>query len=155
MRIGASHLWITAGIILIFVGLMNLHRLDEWFPLPEGTVNPKTSVIEPPNVYEEVGVFLKRVVLISFWIYGIGFSVKQFSINKHLFTLNKHRENALNSYKLFSGTIGSDDPQARSQLMLQVARAIYEHGSSGYLVQRGDMKEPSIIELTRFLTTKP
>lgn len=140
ISVGAAYFWIAAALILFYVGLTNIEVLEKWFPL------------NSENPYLLIGTLVKRIALISLWIYLISFSLRQFSINKHLFTLNKHRENALNSFRLFTETIGKDDPHARSQLMLQVAKAIYEQRSTGYLSHKsGDTKEPSILELTRFI----
>jgi hypothetical protein len=42
---------------------------------------------------------IQKIAVLAVLIYLIRFSFKQFSINKHLYTINKHRENVLNSFK--------------------------------------------------------
>lgn len=76
---------------------------------------------------------ITRFAFFSFLIYLTTFSFRQYSINKHLATVNKHRANALTSYKLFIETIGKEDTESRNALMMEVAKAIYEAGNTGYL----------------------
>lgn len=142
--IGAAYLWIATAVTLLVVGITQIHQLDVWF------------AIDPQNPYSAVAALIKRLAFISLWVYIISFGFRQFSINKHLATLNRHRANVLNSFRLFIETIGPDDQSSRSHLMLQVAKAIYEHGMTGYLHPRApESRDPSFVELTRILTAKP
>lgn len=111
------------------------------------------------EVYNETGEFIRynftnlasKLFLIALQIFLISFSFKQFNINNHLKTLNQHRLNALNSYKLFTRSIVGDDHTSRNALMVQVAKAIYEHSqSTGYLNDRNQVNS-GIIELTKII----
>ncbi|MEI9921401.1 MAG: hypothetical protein WDO14_21840 [Bacteroidota bacterium] len=92
-----------------------------------------------------------RVIIISIWIYLITFSFKQFTITRHLATVNRHRANALSSYNLFTESIDKTDTSSRNALMLQVAKAIYEPGATGYL-SGNQQANTSIVELTRLVS---
>jgi hypothetical protein len=139
--IGAAYFWIATAIVVLCLGVANIHYIDDWFPLNSS------------NSYVLIGALIKRVALISLWLFLVAFGFRQFSVNKHLATLNRHRQNALNSFRLFIETIGPQDATARAQLMLQVAKAIYEQGPTGYLSHKlTDQKEPSILELTRLVS---
>lgn len=96
--------------------------------------------------------YLRRLLIISFFIYIITFLIKQYSIKKHLETLNTHRQNTLNSYNLFLRSIGSADQDVKNALMVEVARAIYESGQTGYINSKDDGNNaPSIMEVTKFI----
>ena len=51
----------------------------------------------------------------------------------NLCTTNTHRQNALNSFELFSRSIPEGDNTIRQQLILEVAKTIYSPGQTGYL----------------------
>ena len=94
-------------------------------------------------------IIFKVAILVAL-LFIITFTFKQYSINKHLYTLNKHRENTLNSYKLFIDSIRPEDNDVRNAIMMQVSRAIYEQGKTGYISEKGSEPEnPSIIEMIR------
>lgn len=149
-KVGAAEKWILAGLILVglFALLFLTGRANNYFPIVEAVLNQNGDTT---NIYAIVISLLTRLLIISIWIYLITFCFRQFSVNKHLATVNKHRANALNSYKLFVDTIGKEDAPARHELMLQVAKAIYEQTQTGHLSKQGDAGNSSIIELTRLI----
>jgi len=116
--------------------------------------------ILPTEVFTEEGAFLRydfsnlltKILVIAVLIFLMSFSFKQYSINKHLQTLNNHRQNALNSYQLFTKSIVGDDTNSRNALMIQVAKAIYEHTqSTGFLNEKGQSVNSGIVELTKII----
>lgn len=119
-----------------------------------------TLKILPTEYYTESGTFLRynfsnlitKAIAIAVIIFLMSFSFKQYSINKHLQTLNTHRQNALNSYQLFTKSIVGDDTNSRNALMIQVAKAIYEHSqSTGFLNEKGQSVNSGIVELTKII----
>lgn len=140
--LGAAERWLSLGIILLCFFAQFLNIAYEKLPV----IND--NIINYPYL-------ILKVSIIFIFIFVISFSFKQYSINKHLFTLNKQRENALSSYKLFIETIDKDDTQIRDALMLEVAKSIYEQGKTGYLHEKGkDIESPSILEITRLMSQK-
>lgn len=96
--------------------------------------------------------YIKRLLIISFFIYIITFIVKQYSIKKHLETLNTHRQNTLNSYNLFLKSMGTAEQDVKNSLMVEVARAIYDSGQTGYINSKEDSNNnSSITEITKFI----
>jgi hypothetical protein len=148
-NIRSSVIWLVVSLVLsglLILGLIESYRLD-WFQISEKvmTKDGEKIVLNLPNL-------ISKLFLISFCVFIISFCFKQYSINKNLQTLNNHRKNALNSYKLFVDSIGKDDLASRNALMLQVAKAIYEHTNSGYLsIKQGDNSSPNVIEFTKFI----
>lgn len=111
-----------------------------------GTTNASLGTINYSNL-------TSKIIIVSVWLYFISFSFKQYSINKHLQTLNSHRKNALNSYKLFSGSIDTEDAASRNALMLQVAKAIYEYNTTGYLSNKqAEGSNSGLLEITKYIS---
>lgn len=135
--------WLITSIIfaLIFIGFICF--IDRLFPIKTDGVNATVITIE----------YITRVLIVSFQIYVITFCAKQFNIQQHLATVNKHRENTLNSYKLFIDSLGDADTAIKPALMMEVAKAIYESGQTGYLGANDKSdSSPSMIELTKYIS---
>ena len=92
-----------------------------------------------------------KVLVIAVVIFLMSFSFKQYSINKHLQTLNTQRQKALNSYKLFTTSISKDDTNSHNALMIQVAKAIYEPQSTGFLNEKGQQVNSGLVEITKLI----
>lgn len=92
-----------------------------------------------------------KVLFISYIIYLINFSFRQFSINKHLSVLNKTRQNALKSYKVFIESFDKEDKDVRNSMVIEVARSIFEQGFTGYVSSKSDSaKAGSIIDVVKY-----
>jgi hypothetical protein len=95
---------------------------------------------------------ITRLIIISIFLYVMTFCFKQYSVHKHLHTLNTHRQNILNSFKLFIESIDKNDTVMRNALMMEVARAIYESGETGYITSKSNSDTgSSIMEVTKYL----
>ena len=96
--------------------------------------------------------YLRRLLIVSFLIYVVSFLIKQYSVQKHLQAVNKHRANTLNSYKLFIQSLENADSGTKQSLMVEIARAIYESGQTGYINSKDDSGGiPSILEITKMV----
>lgn len=142
IKFGSAQIWLLLSIFLIVCFGFLIAKVNSILPIDFEKSNTSIITLE----------LLTRLVVISFAIYLISFSFKQYNVQKHLHTLNKHRENTLNSFKLFIESVDASDTATRNALMLEVAKAIYESGQSGYISSKdsGD-SSPSIIEMTRFV----
>ena len=140
--------WLGAGIAisLLFVVLMFLAAHYKFLPT---------------EIFSDTGRFLRydftnlasKVIIIAVIVFVMSFAFKQYSVNRHLQTLSQHRQNALNSYKLLTASIVGDDIGSRNALMVQVAKAIYEHSqSTGFLgSEKGQNVNSGIVELTKII----
>lgn len=80
---------------------------------------------------EIVQVAVARI-LILFVAAGFLYQLfRQFAIQKHLFTLNKHRENSMSSFRAFYES--TEDAATRDAVLIQVTKAIFEAGDTGYV----------------------
>jgi hypothetical protein len=140
--------WLGTGIAisLVFVVFMILAAVYKFLPT---------------EIFSETGDFLRydftnlvsKVIIIAVIVFVMSFAFKQYSVNRHLQTLSQHRQNALNSYKLLTASIVGDDIGSRNALMVQVAKAIYEHSqSTGFLgSEKGQNVNSGIVELTKII----
>ncbi|MDQ2178162.1 hypothetical protein [Marinifilum sp. D714] len=140
-----SVLWLLLGVFIAFVFVISFfYGIYDHFP----TENLRTSG-EFANY--NIGNIITRVLIISIQIYIISFSFKQYTVNRHLQNLNRHRANAFESYKLFDAILDKKDTTNRNELMLQLAKAIYEQTSTGYLSEKGSNFNLSLTEITKML----
>lgn len=139
-KIGSSQVWLVVGIILGTALIFAIKYINDIFPFES------TEVIEVRIIQ-----LLTRFAFLSFLIYLVSFCFRQFSISKHLYTINKHRQNTLDSYKLFLASLDKADGTTRNALMMEVAKSIYEAGSTGYISGKQQDVSPSIIEMTRLI----
>jgi hypothetical protein len=144
-NLGAGQTWLF--VTMFFIGLFCyfVYNIDSLFPIEIEKVNATVITIE----------YITRVLIVSFQIYIITFCAKQFNIQQHLATVNKHRENTLNSYKLFIDSLGDTDSEIKPALMMEVAKAIYDSGQTGYLGSNDKSEgSPSLIEMTKYVSSK-
>lgn len=78
-----------------------------------------------------------KIIIISLGGYLISLSSKIHSAEKHLYTLNTQRQNALNSHrqilKSVQATESQNDLETMNKILTQVTKAIFENQDSGYL----------------------
>lgn len=141
-----SRIWLIVGIFLIVVFLLVLVFTDFYdkFHTEEVLSDGKTIKYNISNLLIKLLIFAVQIFIISF-------SFRQYSINKHLTTINKHRQNGLNSFKLFVESINKDDYETRNSLMLQLAKAIYEQTSTGYISDKNQGVNSGIVEITKMI----
>ena len=143
LKIGAAERWFTLGMALLISLLYILINIEDFFKADYTQLSTWLPVL------------IRKLFIIALIVFSLSFSFRQFLINKHLFTLNRHRETTLNSFRLFIETIDKDDISIRNALMLEVAKSIYEQGKTGYLSEKGkETTRPSIVELHKLIQNK-
>lgn len=145
-----SIIWLGVGFgfMAIFLILAFYYKIYD--------ILPTEASIEGIVKYNISNLTLK-VIIVALQIFLISFSFKQYSINRHLTTLNRHRQNGFNSFKLFTESIGNDDVETRNALMLQLAKVIYENNNTGFISAKGQDINSSFMELANMMksTSKP
>ena len=117
---------ITFGILSIFVLFAVIYLgvfLYEDFIAKANDASMTTSKLIAGN--------LLRIFILSISIYALFNFVKLFNVNMHLYVLNKHRHNALRTFKTFIESV--DDKLVKEQLTLTVAKYIFDMHSTGYI----------------------
>ncbi|AWL09713.1 hypothetical protein HME7025_01862 [Aquirufa nivalisilvae] len=144
LKFGNAQTWLVISILVLSTFV--------WFAINLNSIIPIDLNKAPSVVTLEL---LSRLLIVSVSVYMISFCFKQYNVQNHLATLNKHRQNTLNSFKLFISSIDQSDSTTRNALMIEVAKAIYENGNSGYISSKdGGDSSPSIIEMTRIVGQK-
>ena len=142
----ASYIWLGAGIalaVLFFCLLLCTNWLNKF---PTEDVSATGEFIK-----YNIGHLLVRLLIYAVLIFMISFAFRQFSIGRHLQTVNKHRQNGLDSFKLFVESISKDDKETRNNLRLQLAKAIYEQTSTGYISDKNQSINSGIVEITKMI----
>jgi len=141
-----SWIWLLVGIgtSLLFFILLLFTDIYSQFPTEEVLADGQTVKYNVSNLLIKLLIFAVQIFLISF-------SFKQYSISRHLKTINKHRQNGLDSFKLFVESISKDDRETRNSLMLQLAKSIYEQTATGYIGDKGQNVNSGIVEITKMI----
>lgn len=140
-KMGGAERWLFASILLIIAFIIFLHKINDALPVDFDLKSSEITV-----------QLLTRLVVISFFIYIVTLVIRQYTVQKHLATLNRHRKNVLNSFDLFIRTIDKEDTQTRNTLMMEVAKAIYESGQTGYVTVKDGDNSSSLIEMTKYIS---
>lgn len=147
LSLGASQRWLVAVIALVIALAYCFLWLEKKFPVYE-IIN-----LPPHQPYDRVNIahIIIKLTFVSISIILLTFMLRQFLINKHLATLNNHRQNALNSYQLFAD-VSSSEKDTRNALLLQLSKTIYEQGRSGYLSDKNIKTDStSVLELFKLM----
>lgn len=92
-------------------------------------------------------LFIVKILLFSFASVAFYQIVRNYTANMHLFTLNRHRENSLRTFKVFYDS--TEDPRMKDAILLQATKAIFEAGETGYVRQKEG--STSVLEITKLL----
>ena len=85
---------------------------------------------KPDNVAASIQYVVSKLILISTLFFGIFWCAKNYKSSKHNETLNKHRANALMTFRAF--VEGSGDQQVKEAILLQAAQAAFVNRPTGY-----------------------
>lgn len=100
-----------------------------------------------------IPVYLKKLIILGLLLFGLRFCFRQFSIHKHLHTVNKHRANTLDSFEFFHDNLKDGDAESRDQYLIEVAKSIFNLNDTGFI--RNDSKESiSFVDNFKFFKDK-
>lgn len=116
-------------------------------------VNEGLEVID--SLYSlDAGLLTAKLAALSLLLTGLIFTTKNYRAHKHNQVLNEHRRNCLRSFRAFAE--GAEDPETKSQVLLQATTAIYSTHPSGYSGNDGDGDgTPKVIEVFRGFGARP
>jgi len=107
--------WLAGFIALYAVLSLFIHKW-EW--------------ISPENTYETIQFVVSKVLIFAILIYLLLLSAKNYLNHKHNSIVNKHRQNALVTYKALVDASGDDG--AKEAVLIQAASCIFNPQSTGY-----------------------
>ena len=88
---------------------------------------------KPENTAVAIQYVFSKLILLSTLSFGIFWSARNYKSSKHNETLNKHRANALMTFRAF--VEGSGDQQIKEAILLQAAQAAFVNRPTGYEAQ--------------------
>ncbi|PCI69109.1 MAG: hypothetical protein COB26_06765 [Piscirickettsiaceae bacterium] len=110
---------IGVGITLIVFAVLSMF-LHKW------------SWLAPINTYETAQLITSKLLIFAILTYLLILSAKNYLNHKHNSIVNKHRQNALMTYKAMVDA--TDDPGSREAVLIQAASCIFNPQSTGYTV---------------------
>ena len=118
-----AYIWLFVSIVSAIGIVFFLHSI----------FNQLISVLGKSNIEFELSlqIFLTKLLIFSFLSVVFYQVVKNYNANMHLYTLNKHRQNSLASFRAFVES--TEDPKIRDAVLVQATRAIFEAGETGYV----------------------
>lgn len=132
------YLLITLGATAIIAILFFLMMFSPTFQ--EVNINP-------------VQFSISKIVILAIFFVIISICTKNYKAHKHNSILNRHRQNALNTFETFVKA-GSDE-QTKNAVLLQTTQSIFSSHNTGYNSAENDSDVPSkIIEIVKSTGSK-
>lgn len=131
----AGRLWLGATVILAALAVgYSLYSFRQGFEL-----EPEGSVVWWPHLR----YLVQRLLVLSIIFFGVALSSKNYRAEKHDEIVNKHRQNALNTFETFAKAAADKD--TKDAVLLQATKSIFEAQSSGYLSGESEQLPSNLI----------
>lgn len=119
-----------AGIIVLIVTIILIA-----YGLLNGSLMPSSN---------DIGIIIQytiaKLIIFSTLYFALAWAVKSYRANKHNEVLNKHRQNALDTFDAFVDAASSDE-QTKNAVLLQTVQSIFCQQNTGYNEKEGDYPE--------------
>lgn len=97
---------------------------------------------------ESVQVGVTRFLVFTFLLAATVWAGRIYKSHLHNYVINKHRQNALNTFETFAAA--ATDDQTKSAVLLQATQSIFSPQLSGYVSQEGEVGiSPKVLEIIR------
>lgn len=107
------------------------------------------TVPEHADMAEVVQQAIGKIIIFSGLSYGLLWSARNYSANRHDYIVNKHRQNSLTTFETFVNTTGGDEG-TKNAVLLQATNAIFSAQSTGYSPKEPKLESTSkVIEILR------
>ena len=104
------------------------------------------SLTETPALIQ---LTVAKLLILTVLFYALNLCSKNYKAHKHNSLLNKHRQNALDTFEAFVKSAG-DDNQTKNAVLLETTRTIFSNQQTGYLSGENEVEMPSrIIEIIK------
>jgi hypothetical protein len=124
----------TLGFVALASSFLMYIYCDLMKKLPEASTDPTITF----------HLFLVKLLIFSFISVLVYQLMKIYKAGMHVYTLNKHRENSLLTFKTFYDA--TDDPEIKKMILIQATKAVFEAGDTGYIsYKEGSQKDSSFL----------
>lgn len=132
----SSSQWLKASIamaVVVFLYSVMTFFIPHW-------MNSQTQL-------SAVQVTVSKILVFGVLVFGLSQCIKIYSAHRHNFVTNKHRQNALLTFKTLAEA--GQTPEARDVVLQYAASAIYVPADSGYLKnEERSASTPSLINVS-------
>lgn len=136
--------WLAASIVLAVITA--LYALLSLFIT-------RIPVLKPQNDYEMVQLVVSKVLVFAVIAYMLVTSVRNYAAQKHNGVVNKHRQNALQTYKALAAAAHINE--AQDIVLTHAAACIYSPQDSGYAKASNASTPSGLIEMLPRLASAP
>jgi len=100
-----------------------------------------------------VQLTVAKVLVFSFLLSAVVWSGKVYRSHQHNYVINKHRQNALETFQLFARA--TEDASTKDMVLLQATKCIFAPQPTGFLAGERDAEtaSPQILEIIRSLAS--
>lgn len=139
-----SKYWLIALIVTAFLtsawGYFSFHLLES----PSQEIQNQTIYLTK--------VFSSRIAVLMTLIFMLVWCSKNYAAHSHNFIINRHRQNALNTFETFVKAAG-DDSQTKNAVLLQTTQSIFSSQPSGYITRDTEQDSSNkVIEIFKDIT---
>jgi hypothetical protein len=107
----------------------------------------------PSSSVALIQLTVAKLLFFSLLLSAVVWSGKNYKSHQHNYVLNKHRQNALETFQLFAR--GAEDAETKSMVLLQATKSIFTPQATGFLSGEKDSEghSPQILEIIRNLSS--
>ena len=107
------------------------------------------SLTAAPEVGQSIQIAVSKIAVLAVVYSSMFWSARIYRSERHNWTVNRHRRNALLSFETF--VAASTDDSTKSAVLLQATESIFGHQPSGFSEKGQDVGNPKILEVFRGL----
>jgi hypothetical protein len=114
------------------------------------TIN--NSIKEGGNTFL-IQLTISKAIILAALFYGLSICTRNYKAHRHNAVVNKHRQNALTTFEVFSEAADSDQT-TKNAVLLEATRTIFSSQQTGYLNNESDGESPNkVIEIIKNVTS--
>jgi len=138
--------WLVATTLVAGVGILLVLALFVWPLHPETTF---TNATTPQAIY----AVASRLLVFSIFYFALLWAGRNFMAHRHNYIVNKHRQNALATFRAFVAAAG-EDKDVKNAVLLQASSSIFTAQPSGYFSKQSVQAPPTnLVEVIKSVHT--
>ncbi|HKQ48684.1 MAG TPA: hypothetical protein VJZ71_11495 [Phycisphaerae bacterium] len=157
--------WMSSGVIAggiaVYASLMLanpdsllIRHLWPISKLRDSTATTSAPTGEPQAIGASrvAHMLVSKIVILSVLYLSVFWALRNHRAHRHLAVVNRHRANALSTFKTF--VEGSDKQEIRDAVLLEATRCVFGQAVSGYLGPEENTPSPPLIDSMRSVIQK-
>ncbi|MBN1271218.1 MAG: hypothetical protein JXB26_03015 [Candidatus Aminicenantes bacterium] len=99
-------------------------------------INVKKMILENYNTTQLIQISIAKLIIFTVLYYAVIWAGKAYKSHKHNYIVNKHRENALLTFRAFIES--TDNPEIKNAVLLKATETIFSPQLSGFISSEKD-----------------